>query len=112
MEPKRSIPNLVESTINSLDGLTRASPGPFFYTRVMARMDAEEKNLWEKATAFITRPIVIAVVICFVLLLNVTAMFQQNELSSEVASEQADGTIVDQYKIASTSFYDYTNAEP
>ncbi|RYG03270.1 MAG: hypothetical protein EOO02_08805 [Chitinophagaceae bacterium] len=112
MEQKRSIPTLVESTLNSVDGLTRATPGPFFYTRVMARMDAEEKNLWEKATAFITRPIVIAVVICCILLLNVTAMFQQTELSSEVASEQAAGTLVDQYKIASTSFYDYTNAEP
>lgn len=112
MEQDKSIQHLIEETMNSLDGLQKAGPGPFFYTRVMARMEEEEKNLWESITSFLTRPIVIAVMICFILLLNATAVFQQSEVSSEVAAEQSDGTLADQYKIASTSFYDYSNPEP
>jgi hypothetical protein len=76
----------------------------------MARMEAEEMSLWEKTTAFITRPIVIASVISFVLLLNVTAIF--NRADNHEIADQADVSMVDAYKVASTSFYDYTNVEP
>jgi hypothetical protein len=110
MKQNNSIERRVEEAMNSLDGLQKASPGPFFYTRVMARMEAEEMNLWEKTTAFITRPFVIASVISFVLLLNVTAVFNRAE-SYDIA-DQPDVSMVDAYKVASTSFYDYTNAEP
>jgi hypothetical protein len=111
MEQNKSLDLRIEETLNSLDGLQKASPGPFFYTRVMARMEAGEKNLWEVATAFITKPFVIASVICVVLLLNVTAVFRQAEVSPNLL-DQADISLVDEYKIASTSLYDYTNAEP
>jgi len=111
MEQNKSLDLRVEETLNSLDGLQRTGPGPFFYTRVMARMDAGDKNLWEVTTAFITKPFVIASVFCFVLLVNVTAVFRQAD-DSPAFTDQADVSLVDEYKIASTSLYDYTNAEP
>jgi len=97
--------------MNSLDGLTKASPGPFFYTRVMARIEGEEKNLWEVITSYITKPIVIASVICLILLINATIIFRQADRSDDL-SEQQDVSMVDEYQVASTSFYDYSNAEP
>jgi hypothetical protein len=110
MEQNKPFERRVEETLNSLDGIQKAGPGPFFYTRVMARMEAEEKNLWETITAFITRPVVIASVVCCILLLNVTVAFRQAE--TDDLADQADVSMVDEYKVASTSFYDYTNAEP
>ncbi len=110
MEERKMISNRVEETLNSLDGIQKASPGPFFYTRVMARMEAEPQNLWESVTAFLTRPYVIASVISFILLLNATAIFRSD--ADESLSQQSDISMVDEYKIASTSFYDYSNSEP
>jgi hypothetical protein len=110
MQQDNSIEYRVEETMNSLDGLQKASPAPFFYTRLMARMEAEEKNLWENITSFITRPYVIASVISFIIVLNMTAVFRQADPQDLV--EQSDISMVDEYKTASTSFYDYTNVEP
>jgi hypothetical protein len=110
MEERKMTSDRVEETLNSLDGLQKASPGPFFYTRVMARMETEQQNLWESVTAFLTRPYVIATVISFILLLNATAIFRSD--ISESLSGQTDLSLVDEYQIASTSFYDYTNSEP
>ena len=104
------ISNRVEETLNSLDGLQKASPGPFFYTRVMARVEADSQNLWESVTQFLTRPFVIASVLAFILLLNATAIFRSD--SNQSLTNQSDISMVDEYVIASTSFYDYTNSEP
>ena len=111
MEKNKTLELQVEETMNSLDGIRQAGPGPFFYTRVMARLESEEKNLWEMITAFIAKPVVIASVISFILLLNVTAVFREADSFSDLA-DQSDVSLVDEYQIASTSFYDYTNAEP
>ncbi len=109
MEESKMISKRVEETLNSLDGLQKATPGPFFYTRVMARLEEEPQNLWESITLFLTRPYVIASVISFILLLNATAIFRSD--AQETYSQEAI-SMVDEYKIASTSFYDYTNSEP
>jgi hypothetical protein len=111
MEKNKTLELQLEETMNSLDGIRKAGPGPFFYTRVMARLESEEKNLWEMITAFIAKPVVIASVISFILLLNATAVFREADSLSDLA-DQSDVSLVDEYQIASTSFYDYTNAEP
>ena len=111
MEKDKPLDLRIEETLNSLDGIRKAGPGPFFYTRLVARMESEEKNLWEIITAFIAKPYVIASVISFILLLNVSAVFRQADSMSNL-TDQSDVSLVDEYQIASTSFYDYTNAEP
>jgi len=111
MKQNESLQYRVEETMNSLDGLQKATPGPYFYTRLMARMEGQEKNRWEMITSYITKPFVITAMICFVLFINVAVMFRQADNSSDLL-EQQDVTMVDEYQTASTSFYDYTNAEP
>jgi hypothetical protein len=111
MKQNDSIEHRVEETLNSLDGLQKAGPGPFFYTRVMARMEDEQKNLWEMITSYITKPFVITGVISFILLLNVSVVFRESDASADLA-DQPDISLVDEYTTASTSFYDYSNVEP
>ena len=111
MKQNDSIEHRVEEAMNSLDGLRKTGPGPFFHTRVMARIENEQKNLWETVTSYITKPFVIAGVISFVLLLNISVIFRESGASADLA-DQPDISLVDEYTIASTSFYDYSNAEP
>jgi hypothetical protein len=111
MEQNEFLDERVRQTLSSLDGIKRASPGPFFYTRMMARLDAEEKNLWERVTAFLAKPVVVVSFICLVLVLNLTAVFKQSEPSLTM-TDQVEVSLADQYKISSTSFYDYENEEP
>ena len=55
-----------EKTLESLNGLQRASANPFLYTRIMARLE-EQQNKWVRAASFISRPaIAISAVIFFV----------------------------------------------
>ena len=39
MKQDRPIENAVDEALNSLDGLNKASPGPWFVGRVMARWE-------------------------------------------------------------------------
>ena len=111
MKDNRSIQTKVEEAMNSLDGLKRATPGPFFFTRVQARMARPDQSTWERVTAFMTRPVVAVSVICFVLLLNTTAILKQSETKS-VAKDQQDISLAEEYTLASSTIYDFENQEP
>ncbi len=65
-----------EKTLNSLDGMERASANPFLYTRVRAKF-AENKTVWSKAANLIAKPVVaFSLVACFVGV-NTLAIIQQ-----------------------------------
>lgn len=102
-----------ENIINSLDGLQKASPGDFFFTRVQARLHKEEINLWGRVTAFATRPAVALATLCVICLLNAAALFYQYESSSNsVIADQFEQNSSDDYNttVAANSYYD-ENAE-
>jgi hypothetical protein len=111
MKDKRSIETKVEEAMQSLEGLKRATPGPFFFTRVQARLSKPEQSTWEMITAFVARPVIAVSVVCFVLLLNATVIFKQAE-TTPVVKEQQDISLAEEYTIASSSFYDFENQEP
>ena len=77
MNNKRDIQNQVQATIDSLDGIVSATPGPFFFTRVQARLYKTEKNVWEKLSGFIARPAVAIAMVTVFLLMNTVAVVQQ-----------------------------------
>ena len=112
MKENRSIQNKVEEAMQSLDGLQRATPGPFFFTRIQARLGKPEQSIWEVLSSFIARPVVAISVICFVLLLNGTVIFKQAEVSPVIGGDQPDISLAEEYTLASSSFYDYENQEP
>ncbi len=98
-----------DNIINSLDGLQKASPGDFFFTRVQARLHKEEISLWSRVTAFITRPAVALATLCVICLLNAAALFYQHEsAANSVMADQFEQTSPDDYNttVASNSYYD------
>lgn len=106
-----NIDNQVEETMRSLDGMQSASPGPFFYTRVMARLDSSQKSIWENISAFIARPVVAFAVICLVIIMNTIAVVQKKEAAPFFA-DQMEQVTEDDLNLAVNTFYDYEIKEP
>ncbi len=103
MENKKETENI----LNSLDGLQKASPGAFFYTRVCARLQKEETGFWGKLALFLTKPTVALATLCLIFLLNAAAFFYQNESSSALA-DQSEQALTEDYNttVATNSYYD------
>ena len=70
--------------MGSLDHVTPASPAPFFYTRLTARMMREEKNFWGRISRIITRPAVAGLSVAVILLVNIFAILHHTPQSSGI----------------------------
>lgn len=111
MNNKSDIQNKVQATMISLDGITSATPGPFFFTRVQARLNKANKNIWEKVSAFIARPTVAIAMVSFVILINTAAVLKY-KTSSNLSLDQTDQSVYEEFNVAVNTFYDYEIKEP
>jgi len=111
MNNKSHIETEVQATINSIEGICTATPGPFFFTRVQARLHKAEKNVWEKITSFVARPTVAIAMVSCVLLLNTVAVLQHKQ-NANLSSDQPDQSVYDEFNVAVNTFYDYEIKEP
>ena len=71
---KNKLEQLIEATINSVDGAERATPAPFLLTRINARMLAakeESNSIWERASSFLSRPGFALATLAFIIVLNI-----------------------------------------
>lgn len=112
MNKKNDIQTRVEQTMQSLEGIQSASPGAFFFTRVQARMNRVERNIWEILTAFIARPAVAFLVICLVVVMNVIVFFEHKQSTAYFANQPEQSVYDDDFTLASTTFYDDEIMEP
>jgi hypothetical protein len=46
----------LERILDSLEGIRRADPAPFLYTRIKARMEKSAQPAWERITGVLSRP--------------------------------------------------------
>jgi hypothetical protein len=108
MEPKNRIEKLVEETLESLDGISRARANPFLFTRVEARLK-QGKSGWEQLTAYVSRPAIALAVLCMVIFSNAVVMYWQSA-KEEVPEQQL--ALTEEYNLTTTAFYDDENQEP
>src|ERR1700752_1537016 len=84
MKSNQSINNRINDALASIDGIERAEPKPFLFTRVMAKMQATKETVWEKASGFISRPSFAIAGLSLVIVLNImviTARSKENKTS-------------------------------
>lgn len=81
---------LVEDTLNSLDGMERAEPQPFLYTRLTARLQRAPSNFWERSVRYLSRPVVAVACLLLVLAANGFALINRANTSSEQTELLAD----------------------
>ena len=97
---KEDIDKKVVDTLSSLDDVERAEVSPFFYTRLKARMQKEEKGFW---SLFINPQFSMAVAGVFLLFcLNFYMMInyegtngiQEDEVSTLISDYQIDADYI------------------
>ena len=105
----------IDKTLDSLEGIQRAEPQPYFYTRLTGRLQRNEKTFWETTGAFLAKPAVAVASLCFIIVLNGFILFRQDSeiLTSKTqlpttASETVMSTD-NEYILASSSSFDYEN---
>ena len=109
---KPDLEKRIEDTLNSLDGIQRAEPQPFFYTRVIGRLQREQKNVWEMMGSFLSRPVVVVAGLVLILVMNAFMVLNQEPTLSNknVAVEQP--VTDNDYILASSSSFEYENIDP
>ena len=97
----------IEDVMHSTDSINRASPRPFLFTRLEARMQ-NEKNIWVKLSSFVARPVVVFMCICFVLIINITVIFLLNNSGNSLTQQSNELATTDEYNQIS-SIYEFEN---
>jgi len=111
MKKKLDVETRVNATLNSLDAVQRATPGPFFFTRVQARLNREDRNSWEQISSFIGRPQIAFAGLCIVIVLNLWTILRQENLNNTARLDQSEQTSTEDYSVAANSFIYEENTE-
>jgi hypothetical protein len=114
MKKPLDIDKKVEETLNSLNGIQRAEGQPYFFTRVKARLERDQRNIWETAGSFMARPVVAIAGLCIILAFNMFFLLQKDNTTSPgtLADNPQQVQEDDNIFAASTTNYDYENLEP
>jgi len=104
----------VDKVLESLDGIHRAEPRPFFFTRVNARLRRDERNVWETIGSFVTRPVVTIAGLFLVLAVNVVILIQKEPKTSIPTAYSENSQLQEDENIfaANNTSYEYENIEP
>jgi hypothetical protein len=100
----------VDQTLDSLEGIQKAEPAPFFFTRVKARLERDTKNVWETAGSFLARPVIAFAGLCLILALNIFILIEKDNPS--VVNVTTGVLPEDENILAVANTYDYENLEP
>ncbi len=113
MKQRLDIQHETDQTLRSLDGVRQAEPAPYFYTRLMARMQqARPADAWDRLIALITRPSVAITALILVLGANGFMFVSQLNNSSELAETTRQQAFADEYQLGINTIYEYEKTEP
>jgi hypothetical protein len=101
----------IDEVMHSLDGIKRASPGPFFFTRLEARMQ-NERNIWVKLSSLVARPVVAFSCICLLIVINVMVIFLSGNTGRYSAQQGNELAAADEYSQLTSTLYEFENARP
>lgn len=99
----------IETIMNSLDGIQRATPGPFFFTRVSARLQREQKSSWQTLARLVARPAIAISGLCLIVLLNTWVVMTRS--TKTTSSQSTELALADEYTINSSLYYYESNSE-
>lgn len=109
MNKMTDIQRRAEEAMESILNIGQATPPPFFYTRLMARIQRQEGSGWEKISKLISRPAIAFITVSTVLMLNVYVAF--NEASSPSGGPELS-EVATADDLGTNTFYDIENVQP
>ncbi|MFM1795166.1 MAG: hypothetical protein RL642_1551 [Bacteroidota bacterium] len=96
----------IEEIMNSLDGIERAEPAPFLFTRVHARYLKNENSQALTLFRFIAKPSFVMAVAFLIILINGYIMYnrnafqqQQDEMGQTIAAEYGRQNAINPYEL-------------
>lgn len=101
----------LEAILNSLEGIQKAVPEPFFYTRLKAKMMRTEDSVWSRVLQFVSKPAFAVAAVFVFLLINGYILFNQFKETSVSTPESAQ-TLALEYTSLSSSFYENIDENP
>jgi uncharacterized membrane protein YdfJ with MMPL/SSD domain len=101
----------IGEVMQSFNGIEKASPSPFFFTRLEARME-REKNGWEKISSFVARPVIAFACICLVIMINAWVILFSRNSQNSTDQQTSELATTDEYNLVSSTFYEFVNAKP
>lgn len=109
---KNKLEEMVEKTLNSMEGAERASPAPFLLTRINARINREQLPAWERISSFLSRPGIAMAAIAFLIIINLLIYTNTNSFN-DVNNMQNMQASSDDYSINNPSaIFDLENIQP
>jgi hypothetical protein len=85
MKNQEEINEEVEKTLRVLEGIEVASPKPFFYTRLKARMESQQQYIPQQVR-WVLKPTFVFGTLAIVLLLNVVSAVNYSKKTTQVSS--------------------------
>jgi hypothetical protein len=101
----------LEKILNSLDGIQKAAPQPFLYTRLVARMQQVDDNPWSRVLQFVSKPAFAMGMALLFLMINGYILFNQYSEQSEPAEETTQALALE-YTSLTSPFYDNNEENP
>ncbi len=101
----------IDKAMQSLDGMAKASPPPFFFTRLEARMQ-REKNRWEVISSFVAKPIVAFACICLIIMINAVVILSSSNSKNVTDQQNSEQATADEYNSVSAPLYEFVNSTP
>ncbi len=108
---QKNINHKIQETLDSLEGIEKASARPFFFTRLEARMN-NEKNIWGRVSSFFARPVIAFACICFIIMANAAVIFSSEKSNAVNAGQNDEIATVDEYSQVSSNFFEFVNTQP
>lgn len=101
----------IEETMHSFDGIRKASPTPFFFTRLEARMQ-NQKSIWEQISSFVAKPIIAFACISLIIMINAVVIFSSSNSKNTIDEQNNEIATADEYNLVSSTFYEFVNTKP
>jgi len=111
MKKNSSVEKKVDATLGSIDGIQPAIPSPYFYTKVLAKINSDNGSVWEKWSAFFLRPTIAFAIICFIIVINALVLYSKYD-NYVPPPDQTLLASSDEYNESITALYDLENVKP
>jgi hypothetical protein len=107
------INNNVNRTLESINGIVKASPKPFLLTRISAALNNTAKEtIWYKIAFYLKKPVVAVVAILLVLIVNIVVINNRNKLLERESITKSITPQKYDFAINVSVMYDTENLEP
>ena len=105
--------NKIDNALKSLDGIAKASPKPYLFTRINARTNkASAETVWSQIAFYLKKPLVSGAAILLLLLLNFLVIKNINENGEKENIAKSAISQKDDFAINVSVLYDVENLEP